>query len=139
MVFASLFNRKTKQDTTKASNTRNEIINANIRHARTLQEHCQKLILNLDQENKAQKIDSTMQKQIKDFSDLWIKLYEITKVIVNKYLEEKFKSDGADILTYMSQNINFTSENPTILISELKRRKELLTKIIERLTGLLNK
>lgn len=135
----TLFKNKAKPDTTKAPNTRNEIINANIRHARTLQEHCQKLILNLDQENKAQRIDSNMQTQIQDFSDLWVKLYEITKVIVNRYLEEKFKSEGADILTYMSQNIRFTSENPTILISELKKRKELLTKIIERLTQLLNK
>lgn len=111
-----------------------QIIDLNKLQAKTLHEHCEKLILNLNQYDKSEKIDKNMQIQIQNFLELWTKLYSVTKLVVNKYcVNEKQKKDGTNILTYMSQNMIFNNQNPIVLITELKKREDLLKKIISEL------
>ncbi len=136
----TLFKKKEKKDINEIPDAKNKIIKSIIVQAKLLQDHCYALRNGpLDQYDKSTEIDYNIQEQIDEFSKIWVKLYNITKDVVNKILEDKLKSEGADILTYMSQNLKFNTQNPTILIGELEKREKLLTKIIEKLTLLLNK
>lgn len=116
-----------------------QVIDSNKALALTLITHCEKLILNLNLEDKSRKLDSNMQKQIEDFSYLWNRLYAVTKLVVNKYCVTNLeKSKGGNILSYISQNTGINTQNPTILIAELKKREALLRKIVAELDLLEN-
>lgn len=135
MVF-KLFDKKNVEQLTG----KKQIIELNMTLTRTLIDHCEKLILNLNQYDKSEKVDINMQKQVNEFSELWAKLYTVTKLVVNKYcLTEKAKSDGSTILSYISQNTIINTQNPLILITELKKREDILKKIIGELNLLQDK